>query len=187
MDPSINIEDFLNECKNKFQEDTQFLVDQGWTQTDEKELNDEKVFSVWVSPEGKKYYHQSHLFGSTNLTSAIDKAESDYIRKCGFKDFTLFEYCPEIVEELNNGWEAYAMYVHPNGRVYTYVEAVEIARFNNMKDLDSELCCPKTNQIQKIITDNNIIPTENTRLYVDFVLEDKEIHFYKFNKVEEWN
>ena len=49
--------------------------------TDKNEFDGKKVFSVWESPDGVEYVHQNHLFADHKL--AIDKAESDFIKKFG--------------------------------------------------------------------------------------------------------
>lgn len=83
----------------KFQEDTQYLLDNGWIRTDKKEIEGESVFSVWVGPDGKEYGHQNYLFGGTSWKSAIEKAESDLVHK-NFGVFSFYTAFPELSERM---------------------------------------------------------------------------------------
>lgn len=79
----------------------------------------------------------------------------------------------------------WAAYIHPvSRRIYSHLEAVEIARFNKMQDIPLEACCRRTYEIQKILEDQKIDPQQDMDLYLDFVTEGKETHFYRFNRVE---
>lgn len=176
---------FLEGTAEKFKEDTEFLLEQGWQCTDEKSINGEEVFSVWLSPDGKKYAHQNELFGG-NWIAAIDRAESDFIVKQGFKVFDLYSTCPELSDEFNlrrsntdSVWKVCSMLIHPKSNlVYGYSEAVYLARYYDMNDPNK--ISPKTQQIQEIIAENKLPISENSSLYVEFVKEDKKNYFYRF-------
>lgn len=182
------LEDFLQGTADKFQSDTEFLTEHGWTKIEKKELAGEKVFSVWISPiDGKEYGHQNTLIGSNNWTSAIDRAERDLLTAEGWGDFCLGISHSELAQfrDGDERREEWAMFIHPQSKkVYTYLEAVDIARYNNDKDLDEDCLCGRTKEIQAIIDENSIEPKQDMILEVDFVLEDRKDHFYKFISVK---
>lgn len=188
--------EMLDELEKKFADDTQFLLDEGWIKTDESEVDGEKIFSVWICPTDKrKYVHQCSMIGSSKWKFAIDKAESNYIKKCGFVDFTVSTTCPELDEEFNKRhaskiggendiWDKQIYFIHSqSNRIYSWIEARDIARFGNMQDLPENCLCRKTNEIQKILDEQNIIPRKDMTLYLNFVIEDGEEHFYRFFKI----
>lgn len=192
MSPDVNVEELLNECAEIFKSDTQFLIDQGWQKTDKTEINGEKVFSVWISPSGEECAHQTHLIGG-NFNEAINVAQSELIKKMGFKAFSLRVWCPEFDLESNqrlhdseDGWDNKYYAIHPvSHKVYTWMEAVFIARYNEMKDLDETTggICKQTIQIQQIIDEQQIQPQEDMDLYTHFVPENGN-HVHKFHDVK---
>lgn len=178
-------EEFIKETGKRFQEDTEFLTQQGWKKIEKTELGGEKVFSVWIHPEtSEEYGHQNCLLQSNSWQSAIDRAEYDLIKELGWEEFVIIKHYPQIKKFRREGGE-YGYFIHPKTRrAYHYLEAIYIARFCDNDDTDRPTC-QMTKEIQAILDEQKIDPKFDMRLHVKFLKpEGKDKNEYSFEKLE---
>ena len=158
------MEEFLEESAKEFQKDTQFLVEQGWVKTDKTEIDGKKFFSVWRSPDGKEYPHQNSMFDA-NYRFAIEVAESDLVKKCGFKKFDVnidYSYLDDPEPSL------LYFYVHPeNNYCYDPTTASMMVRYKIKESEVAQSSFKIAQRVNEIIADKNITPTEDVVLTIE--------------------
>jgi len=182
-------ESIMEDSAQRFKEDTYFLRERGWKETDKKELNGEKVFSVWTHPvTGVEYGHQNSLFQSNNWSNAIDRAEYDLILEQGWDDFIIIIHYPNLPEKFQkrkeeNDGNVRSYFIHPQtGQPYHYLEAVHMARF---PAIPFKSLCGMTLDIQKMLEEQKVRPVQGMELHVNFSIpEGEEKHRYTFLRID---
>ena len=110
---------FLKECKDSHKEDTQFLLEHGWTH---------KHGTIWVSPKGEEFSHDLGFVGDHTL--AINKAKHDIVIDKGFIQFKV-QIFMDIDDFVNSVWSDLFFPCIKDGTIYFYTEAVSIAVYSD--------------------------------------------------------
>lgn len=159
------LEQFFKELKKEHDKNTEWLIQRGWKKTEEyhAEPNRSLKSNVWVSPKGKRAVHTIDLIAFKHLPQAIDVATRDFLEEKGWKKVTIVKKTPLLDET-----QRWCHYLHPtSNKVYSFLEAEDIARFNNNDDSLAEECLsPLTNRLNEDLKDIQV--EEENEIHIHF-------------------
>lgn len=173
---------FIEEIKKEYQNDTKWLLERGWTKTEE--IHKENGFEsyIWISPNGKKCVHCTSMVCFEEYPQAIGVEQAEYIKELGWSSICVHHFRPKYsdcedldnpiyVEDPDDVWE---YYIHPeSGKVYMLIEAVQIARYYNNKEQDFLIendICGKSKSIQDGLGDTRL--SEDDEICIKFVSQE---------------
>jgi hypothetical protein len=133
------MDEFFNNWEKQHKLDVAWLKERGWIE--QLPDNPKEESSTWTHPKhGDKVYTWLH-------NQVVDTAEMDLVYELGWESITQHTLIPEYLgcngdysnlkykeDSCHDGSKKpllWARYVHPSGKIYTYLEAAEIARYYN--------------------------------------------------------
>lgn len=182
------LEQFLESAKETFQNDTEWLRERGWTETEEIHKESGFEAKIWISPSGRRCVHCTSMVGFEEYSQAVDVAHGDLLKELGWGTVEVHHSKPRYAEgdDINNPVyevdpeDVWAHYAHPeSGKVYMFLEAIDIARnYNNDEQafLEENGLCGKTEEVQKGLEGIKLV--DGDKLHLKFVLDKEDDHHH---------
>ena len=160
------LEQFLDDAVKTVEDDTAWLRERGWTDTGETHKERGFEAKLWVSPSGKKAVHCSSMIGFDEYSQDVDVAHGELLTELSWGSIIL---CQHYEHKDPEEWGYFA---HPeSGKVYSFLEAVEIARhYDNSEQAYFNAgngLCGKTEQLQEELGDMRL--PDGERLNIQFI------------------
>lgn len=168
---------FIQEAVKTFGKDTEWIISRGWYNTFDFYEEDGFKLYLWEHPDGAKAIHCTSLVGVFSYPQAVNVEEQKLLEELGWGHIYLKHFEPDYLNRKEGEDTALEYefvdtglyYLHPvSKKVYSYPEAVDIARYKNNDDqnITDDMLCGKTLDIRKGLGDTILSP--NTILTLHF-------------------